>query len=224
MSALHRRCRRATLLGGIVFLAPLRPASAQGTDGLPPLDRPAINEALERAYDDVQGALALQERILRVLEDVLVRILRFVFGQDGALGTLLAVLAGVLVVWGLVLLARRLGLVRDPHLDATASASTRPVDWLAEAEAALARGDLEHALRAHWQHLLHVLDERGLVHEAPSLTPAETRSEVAVSAPALADAVGRASAAVERVVYAEELPTRAHLDHVTTATERAAER
>lgn len=217
----------ATRLAGAlpVVVAVASIAAPAAAAELPPLDRPAIDDALDRAYDDVDPALSPVDHIRRFLGDLLVRVLTAAFRRDDALGLLIALAAMSLLAAGLWWAYRRLGVVGGAPPAATPEDSVAAdIDWGRQAAQARERGDLEAAVRAGWRHLLHLLDVRGVVDAAPSLTASETAAAARRSRPALAAAVAAAAYAFEQVVFADEPATSEHYRRVRAAVEQVAGR
>lgn len=198
-------------------------AVATAAEDLPPLDRPAIEQAVEQAYTEVDAALPLKDRLLRFAGDLIVRAFAFAFGRGDGLSLLFGLVALVLLGGLTWWLYRRLGLVGAAPAPNPASPGGGPaaVDWQRRAAWARSQGDLEGAVRAGWQHLLHVLDDRGVVREAPSLTASETATATRAADPELGRTVDAAADAFERVVFADEVATEAHDRAVRVAGERA---
>lgn len=190
--------------------------------GSDPVQQDRLDAALARSYDGVDPSLAIRERVMRAIGDALARILEPLLRNRGTTSTVASVLL-LLLGLGLVLwLARRLRVVPDAREPRRSEGRTREVDWRRMAADALARGDLEAALRAEYRVLLHVLDARGVVDDAPSLTAAECRSAVARTQPGLAGPVRQATDAFERVAYGDQPVRREDVDAVQRAEREAA--
>ena len=190
--------------------------------GADPVDQGRLDAALARSYDGVDPTLAIRERMTRALGDALARILEPLLRNRGATSTVASLLL-LLLGLGLVLwFARRLRVVPDATQPQRPGDRSREVDWRQMAADALARGDLEAALRAEYRVLLHVLDARGVVDDAPSLTAAECRSAVARTRPGLAGPVRQATDAFERVAYGDQPVRREDVDAVQKAEREAA--
>lgn len=159
-----------------------------------------VEDALERAYRDVDVELTVQERIARFLGDLLQRLFDFAGSSGWFTWLAWALVIGLLVglVWFVV---RRAGLTRNPEAPLL-DLSEPDVDWHELAREAEARGDLDAALRAGYRALLVSLVGRGLVPDRRSLTAAEARDAVETTAPALGPGVDAATRAFERVAYA----------------------
>lgn len=190
--------------------------------GSAPVAQDRLDTALAGSYDGVDPTLAIRERVKRALGDALARILEPLLRNRGTTSTvaslLLLILGLALVLW----FARRLRVVPDATEPQRSPGRTGEVDWRRMAAEALARGDLEAALRAEYRVLLHVLDARGVVDDAPSLTAAECRSAVARTRPGLAGPVRQATAAFERVAYGDQPVRREDVDAVQQAEREAA--
>ncbi|HEX9889470.1 MAG TPA: DUF4129 domain-containing protein [Nitriliruptorales bacterium] len=211
----------AICLGGAAAVAWAQAAP----DALAPLDRPAIQDALASAYDDIDARPSARERILRFIGDLLLRAFGAAFGRDDGLGLLLAVAALALLTVAAWWLYRRLGLVAAPTAaGAAGTAPDRRIDWNHRAQEARARGDLETAVRAGWRYLLQVLDDRGVLREAPSLTATETAEATQRADPGLGPAVAAAADAFEHVVFADEPATAGHDDRVRQAAQQVERR
>lgn len=136
---------------------------------------------------------------------VLADLVRWFFSGSG-LTIAGLVLAGVLVVVGLVLAARLAWRVQsDPavriHED---EVGRRPVDWQAEADAHAAAGEWRPALRCRYRALIAELAEREVVEEIPGRTAREYEQQVRRRAPAAAAAFDQASEMFESVWYGFE--------------------
>lgn len=186
-----------------------------------PLDDAQLEDALARSYDGVDPSLEIRDRVLRALGDVFARIVEPLLRNRGATGTVASILLLVLGLGLVVWFARRLRVVPDAVDAGRVGLREREVDWRRRAEEALARGDLEAALRAEYRVLLHVLDARGVVADAPSLTAAECRSVVERERPNLAGAVRDATDAFERVAYGDLPVRREDVDAVQRAERQA---
>jgi len=98
---------------------------------------------------------------------------------------------------------------------------TERTDWVREAETAVARGDVDAAVRGFYRALLSALAARGLVRDDPALTAGECRVAVGSVRPGLYPVVAEATGAFERVVYGETPGRMGDVDALRRA-ERAA--
>lgn len=218
-----RAVRVARTLPVVAVICGVTAAPAVAAE-LPPLDRPAIEDALRGAYDDVDASLSFLDRIWRILEDLVVRVLAAALQREGGLGLVIALAALALVAGGLWWAYRRFGVVGGAPPATVGATPPRDVDWALWAAHARERGDLEAAVRAGWRHLLHLLDQRGVVDDAPSLTASEAAAAAQRTGPALAAAVTAAADAFEHVVFADEPATSEHDRRVHDAVELVASR
>lgn len=187
-------------------------------------DPARLRAALGHAYREVDPAVSWRRRLGRVLNDVVARIVASAAGA----GDLLRVVATVMVIGGVtagaVWLVRRMTVVGDERRQPMTGDGDSTIDWRQRATDAQASGDLEAALRARFRLLVAALDARGVVEDAPSLTPAECRGAVAGPDSGLGDnlvgAVRRATNAVETVVYGDRPADRRHLEAVRHAESR----
>lgn len=187
----------------------------------PSLDPTALASALEDAYREVNPRPTLAQRLWRFAEDLLARVAEALAGAGDGLGIGAAVLLGLLSAAGIWALARRLLVVADEHAPVNRTDLRSPADWRREAEEALAAGDLERAIRAQYRLLLHQLARRGVIRDAPSLTPAEARHAAAGAPDAVGSAVGEATAVFERMAYGDVPPERGDVERMRTAVEAA---
>lgn len=189
----------------------------------PAPDRAEVAAALERAYAGIRAEPSVLERVNRFLGDVLVGLLRAAGEAQGLPRLLLVVGLGALVAALAVWLVRRLTLVPEQVADPSRASERSRVDWRARSEDALARGDLDTAVRAAYRALLDALDARGLLRDRPSLTAAGVRRQLAVDG-ALRPKTEAATVAFERVVYAGEAPSPAAVATIADAEREASRR
>lgn len=189
----------------------------------PARERAEVQAALERAYAGIRAEPTALERLNRFVEDLLVGLLRAAGDAEGLTRLLLvaglAGLVALLAVW----LVRRLSLVPDRAVDTAGSWEQARVDWRARSEDALARGDLDTAVRAAYRALLAALDARGLLRDRPSLTAAGVRRQLTADG-ALRPKTEAATVAFERVVYAGEPPSPAAVATIADAEREASRR
>lgn len=186
------------------------------------IDPDALAVALEDAYREVRARPTLAQRLWRFAEDLLTRFVEALAGAGEGLGVAAAIVLGLLAAAGVWLLGRRLLVVADEHAPIHRPTTERPADWRREADAALAAGDLERAVRAQYRLLIHQLARRGLIRDTPSLTPAEARRAVAGAPRGVDDAVREAIAVFERMAYGAIPPERVEVERMRTAVEAAA--
>lgn len=195
---------------------------AAATDA-PARDRAEVEAALERAYAGIRAEPTALERLNRFVGDTLAGVLR-VAGEAEGLARLLLVVGLVALVAALaVWLVRRVTLVPDRAADTAGSPEQSRIDWRARREDALARGDLDTAVRAAYRALLVALDARGLLRDRPSLTAAGVRRQLTVDG-ALRPKTEAATVAFERVVYAGEPPSPTAVATIAEAEEEASRR
>jgi len=172
-----------------------------------PPDRRAIGDAVEAAYRDVPR---IHPSLLSRLRDAVARAL-------GSAVRNLVQFRGwkTIIEWAFVLavafvLVRTLArgrLVPDravPEGRVVTRGRARVDDWNRLAEEALARGEVEAAVRALYRGMLATLAARGIVGDDPTLTAGECRLAVGSRRPAILSAVAEATGAFERVAYGEE--------------------
>lgn len=188
----------------------------------PARERAEVEAALEQAYAGVRAEPTALERLNRLVGDVLAGLVRAAGEAEGLARLLLVVGFAALVAALAVWLVRRLTLVPDRAADTAGSSEQTRIDWRARREDALARGDLDTAVRAAYRSLLVALDTRGLLRDRPSLTAAGVRRQLAVDG-TLRPKTEAATVAFERVVYAGEPPSPAAVATIVEA-EREADR
>jgi len=199
-------------------------ADAHGASAVAPVDRGAIDRALSDAYGDLTPkAATLPERVISSVRQAIGWFL------DRTVGALLRSSSVTVVAWGVVLamllagvwFLRRFGagVVPGARWSGGDGTVTR-IDWKRAAEEALARGDLDEAVRARYHLLLIALSARGIVEDAPSLTAGECRLAVATAEPELAKAVTDATATFERVAYGAVPADRDDVETLTDAERR----
>ena len=213
--------RSGDFLKAADHLATLEDA-AQGALGAPQPDGAREAAALAAAY---AGITARPGLLARLRHDAWVSLLsawqwlRGLFHGKSWLGNLIAYVSVVVVLGLAVLLARRLRHV-VPEAGGQATGRRRrsqAVDWDRVAEEALARGDLDAAIRARYQALLAALAARGVIPRAPSLTAGECRRAVAANLPGAYPAVARATAIFESTVYGRSPADRSEVDALQDA-------
>ena len=199
----------------------LRDALASATDA-DPLDRPALEAALEQAYrEGIPVRPGIVERIRRAAGELLRWLLLQLSSFRGG-GTLIAwaVLAALvaLAVW----LLMRLRLVPGRRVaGGDAVAAMRPVDARVSVEAAMRAGDLTAAVHAAYRLLLTTLARRGLLIEVPGLTAGEARAAARATDPELGSVVAGATDAFERVAYGRAPAGREDVEALLEAERRA---
>ncbi|MFO7777164.1 MAG: DUF4129 domain-containing protein [Nitriliruptoraceae bacterium] len=195
--------------GGLGHDADLVRRLAEGIVGNPP-------------YRD--GEAGSLQRLLQSVIDGVGGFLSQLFGAVGGTPALAWGVAtvGLMVLGVVVWRATRgatLGHGGDPALP-TPGPERSAASWRAEAEAHLAAGRREAALRARYAAAVVTLLERGVIDDVPGRTIRELDAELRTVAPALAPAVAVAGSRVERVVFGDE-PVR---DDDLRAAEHALER
>lgn len=183
-------------------------------------DRERIRAIVDDAYAGVRAEphliTRLRERaagLLRSALETLVRATGTTAGKIVAIFVALAIVAAAVLIF-----VRRTRVVaerssRSRHADASVR---DPRGALAEA---LARGDMEAAVRAQYQILIVELAGRDAVPDEPSLTAGECRRAVASSLRDAYSVVADATGRYERVVYADTEASRDDLDALARATE-----
>lgn len=184
------------LLTGLVHDPELVRRTAARIVGGPPYrdtDVGLVRRTVQRILDTIGAALA----------DVL--------GAIGGTPALAWAIAGVgLVLLGLVVWRATRGASLGGHGDRVVplpGSDRSAASWQAEAEAHLAAGHLDAALRARYAAAVVTLRERGLIDDVPGRTIRELDRELARTAPALAPVLATAGARVERVVFGDEPAT-----------------
>jgi hypothetical protein len=165
----------------------------------------------------------------RVLQRVLDAVGGFLSDLLGAIGgtppVAWAVAAvGLLVLGVVVWRATRgatLGRGGDPAVPIPGT-DRSAASWRAEADAHLAAGRWEAALRARYAAAVVTLLERGVVDDVPGRTIRELDAELQVVAPDLAPAFAVAGSRVERVVFGDEPAGEDDLRAAAHALSRAA--
>ncbi len=164
----------------------------------------------------------LLERVLDAVGGFLSQVLGAVGGTPGlawVVATIGLVVLGV-VVWRATRGAT-LGRGGDPAVP-TPGAERSAASWRTEADAHLAAGRWEAALRARYAAAVVTLLERGVIDDVPGRTIRELDAQLQVVAPALAPAFATAGARVERVVFGDEPAGEEDLRAAAHALERAA--
>lgn len=184
-------------------LGALRSAATEALVTSPP-DAAAIRAALDQAYEVVPrhhpGLFTrAADWVARAIASALRSLVHF-SGWETILAW--AFLLGLAFLLFRVL--SRGGLVPDRTIGRREPQRGRAggrADWRGVAEEALARGDLEAAVRAMYRAMIAALAARGLVSDDPALTSGECRQAVSSARPALFPAVAEATGAFERVAY-----------------------
>lgn len=202
---------RLSLLAGLVHDPDLVRRTAERIVGGPPYrdtDAGLLRRTLQRILDTIGGALA----------DAL--------GAIGGTPALAWAIAAVgLVLLGLVVWRATRGASIGGHGDRAVplpGSDRSAASWQAEAEAHLAAGHLEAALRARYAAAVVTLLERGLIDDVPGRTIRELDQELSRAAPALAPVLATAGARVERVVFGDERATSDDLEVAAEALAAAA--
>jgi uncharacterized protein DUF4129 len=201
-------------------LSALRDAAALAASAKS-LDRTGLRRAVAEAYRGIGPTTpSLLDRIRARLQAVWRGFLDALTNFRGVGSLLIWALVAALLIGGWLLL-RRGALVAEVRGIDVPSPTGAPVDWLRRADEALARGDLQGAVRALYRALLAALARRGTVADEPSLTAGECRAAVGAARPALYPAVAAATTAFERVAYGRVAPTDEDVEALRRA-ERAA--
>jgi hypothetical protein len=184
------------------FEGAARDAIAAG--GTPAVDRGRIDAAVAAAY----GRDRPQPGWLQRIDAAIGRFVAWLGGwigrgvdSVGRGGGIVALLLIGLFVWYVASRVRP-SVVPDIH-GGPGGSVTATVDWAAEARAAIDAGDWNRAVRALYHVLLDVLERRGFVEDAPSLTTGECRAAVARVRPELLPAVRDATQSFERIAYGD---------------------
>jgi hypothetical protein len=189
-----------------------------------PPDEAAIQTALDAAYRGIQRQHpGLAARALDALAGLISAAVRNLV-QFSGWRTILEWAVVAAIAFLLIRQLARGRLVPDRTIDEGRTERRRRserVDWVGEAEAAAARGDVEAAVRAFYRGLLSVLAARGLIRDDPALTAGEARTAVGSVRPTLYPAVAEATGAFERVVYGKS-PGDMHDVEALRRAERAA--
>jgi hypothetical protein len=173
--------------------------------------------------DGEAGAL---QRLFQGVLDALGRFVSQLLGTVGGTPWLAWGVAavGLLVLGAVVWRATRgatLGRGGDPAVPAPGTERSA-ASWRAEAEAHLAAGRWEAALRARYAAAVVTLLERGIIDDVPGRTIRELDAELQVVSPDLAPAFTVAGSRVERVVFGDEEASEDDLSAAAHALERAA--
>jgi len=137
-------------------------------------------------------------------------------GWAGVAAIIVLVLLGVVAI----LFIRSAGRGVVANTRRLADSSIVRIDWRAEAERALAAGDLQAAVRALYHVMLETLASRGVVDGAPGLTAGECRDAVRRSRPGIYPDVERATLIFERVAYGDDPAQQAHVDSLREAEKK----
>ncbi|HEU5002647.1 MAG TPA: DUF4129 domain-containing protein [Actinomycetota bacterium] len=131
---------------------------------------------------------------------------------------LIAVLVAGLVV--VILIRRARMVVPERAVPLPGTRRSKQPDWDRMADEALARGDLEAAVRARYRALLAALAARGVVPAAQSLTAGECRRAVSSGMPDLFPAVARATQVFESAIYGHTPVERSEVEALREATQQ----
>lgn len=156
------------------------------------LSQPQFRQPPESIIDRARHWLGQQ------LANALDAVLR---GDLTVIGAVVLIAVVALLVWMVVLAARRSG--PTPRRFVVATVQRDPEDWLAEAEAFERGGAWREALRARYRAMVAELARRGLVDEIPGRTTGEYRAEVTRSLPGAAGDFGSATDLFELIVYGD---------------------
>ena len=172
------------------------------------------------------GEVGALRRLLQSVLDAVGAFLSRVLGAVGGTPALAWAVAAVgLLVLGIVVWratrGATLGRGGDPAVPVPGAERTA-ASWRAEAEAHLAAGRREAALRARYAAAVVTLIERGVLDDVPGRTIRELDAELQLVGPALAPAFATAGSRVERVVFGDEPASGDDLEAAAYALERAA--
>lgn len=149
---------------------------------------------------------------------------------DSGAGTVLAwTLVGLAVVVGVLVVVRatrglRRGAVTDDGPPAVRITRRPASDWLADARAARAAGDLPEAVRCGYRAVVAGLAADGALEEVPGRTVGEYRAQVAAQRPDRVEPFGDASEVFERAWYARRPVDDTDVDTVLRVAEAIAPR
>ncbi|HEX2258572.1 MAG TPA: DUF4129 domain-containing protein [Actinomycetota bacterium] len=182
------------------------PEAAQNPFSTSPIDHAELTRALHSAYRGIRAepsfmqTLAFSiEQFIRNLFSTLYRTLVDASGPGKVLIWLFLAAGGLVLVWTIVWLLRRVGLVGERSLNGLSRELDR-VDWQAEADKALSGGDLTGATRALYRQLVITLIKKGWLPDSPGVTSGDCRRAVR-ELPDLYRAVEAATRAFERTTY-----------------------
>ncbi|MFO7960188.1 MAG: DUF4129 domain-containing protein [Nitriliruptoraceae bacterium] len=173
-----------------------------------------------------EGEAGSLQRLLQNVLDGIGGFLSRILGSVGGTPAVAWMVAtvGLLVLGVVVWRATRgatLGRGGDPAVP-TPGAERSAASWRAEAEAHLAAGRWEEALRARYAAAVVTLLERGVIDDVPGRTIRELDAELQRVAVAVAPAFAAAGSRVERVVFGDEPVREDDLRAAAHALERAA--
>jgi uncharacterized protein DUF4129 len=175
-----------------------------------PVDPAQLEAALSHSYRGIKAEPGLGQRLVDAVQQVLGYLLRLFFAaleRIGGAGSLVQWLAATalsfLILWLAWKIFRRIGLVKETSRG-EGSQRAPTIDWRADAEAALARGDLLQAVRAYYRQLVQSLAAKGWVSDRPGVTSGECRR--AVKNLPISSEVERATRVFEAVVYGRRSP------------------
>jgi hypothetical protein len=182
-----------------------------------------LQAALEAAYAGINPRPGLADRIRHDLWVTFLTVWHTLYHAvrklplpTGIIQAIAAVMLAGVVVY---LVSRARAIVPEPGEQGAHGRQHKanPVDWDRLAEQALARGDLEAAVRARYHALLAILAARGAIPQVPSLTAGECRRAVARNLPAAYPAVARATSIFESTVYGRAPAHKAEVDALQEA-------
>lgn len=188
-----------------------------------PADHAGIARALEDAYGGIRDELNASERLNRFVGEQLLRLLSATAEVEGLVRLLFIVALAALTVGSAIWIVHRVGVVTDHTTPTGTNGGDDRPDWRAMTEQALARGDLDAALRTSYRALLATLDARDLLRDRPSLTAAKARRRLTADGE-LRPKVEAATVTFERVVYAGEPASRGAVETIREAEQAASRR
>lgn len=185
------------------------------------VDGGEVDGAIRRVLDDPAFTASQGNWLTRLRDDVRQWFLeRLADLFDSGAGTVLAwALVGLAVVVGVLVLVRALGGFRrgataDTGPEAVRITRRPATDWLADARAARAAGDLAEAVRCGYRAVVASLAAEDALEEVPGRTVGEYRAQVRQRRPDRVDAFAAASEVFERVWYAQRPADEGDVDVV----------
>lgn len=204
-------------------LAALEDAARQAATAERP-DRGTLGQQLALAYRGISTRPSLWARLRHDAWVVILTILQRIVSVVSAIPvpSWLLALTGVAVLGLIVVLLVRRARMVVPEQSARRPGAprSREPDWDRLADEALARGDMEGAVRFRYRALLAALAARGVVPAAQSLTAGECRRAVSRGMPDLFPAVARATQVFESAIYGHTAVEQAEVETVREATQQ----
>lgn len=187
-------------------------------------DARTLGRQLALAYRGIKTKPSFWDRVRHDVWVVLLTVLQHIESVVSSIPLppwLIALFALVIIGLAVVLLIRRARMVvpeQAAHGPGTSRA--KAPDWDKMAEEALARGDLDGAVRARYRALLAALAARGVVPAAQSLTAGECRRAVSKGLPDLFPAVAQATQVFESAIYGHAPIERTSVETLREATQK----